>query len=476
MAKHHNPKVVTTNLLLNLDFKNSKRFSTNLGTNLVQDPTYNASTWGTFATYKTTGIDAPDGSKNAVRMTSIVRYATYTLTTNVVTITIQAHGFTTGQNHYFDFTSGTGVDGYYNVTVVDANTFTIPVTATNGSGNVTVYGRTGLRVTFTPFTPNGTDTYTMSFWARLVSGTYIKPGDSILCDFNDGTQKNYTNELVLGKWVYITHSVVPTATSKSYVDLLSDTFTDYVIDFWGVKLENQTTDVAPLLFKDNANNITLNVCRPAYTTLTDSTISFTRTTSPASKWGGLAYLTATGNLTLQNFMYNDHTWEIWFKIDDINPGVYTGNEAVSILAVYPGYHQGYMYDTSSSTLQYYLWDNTTGTPAGTIGASWTLGTSGAQINQNTWYQVAVVKSGLTYIPYVNGVQLGTGYTKTTMAYNNIYNAGTINLGAAAQVAAGVGNYVYYSKNTVSNMKMYNRALSAAEIKQNFNALRGRFGI
>lgn len=471
MAKHNNPRIITENLLLNLDFKNSKRFSTNLGTNLVQDPTYNASTWGTFATYKTTGIDAPDGSKNAVRMTSIVRSVTYTLTTNVVTVTMQAHGFSTGQNHYFDFTSGTGVDGYYNVTVVDANTFTIPVTAANGSGNVTVYGRTGMRATFTSFTPNGTDTYTMSFWARLVSGTYIKSGDAILCDFNDSAQKNYTSDLVVGKWVYITHSVIPTAASKYFVDLLSDTFTDYVIDFWGVKLENQTADNTYTPIKDTIGGYTFNLYRPQYATLTNSDITFTRTAS-TPKWGGTLKTVGTGSLTSGNFLYNNHTWEIWFKINDITPGGYDGTEnSMSNLACFRGSHAGFLY--SSSVFRYSFWDNTGPTEYSVC--SWTLGTSGTQIIQGNWYQVTITRNGNVFTPYVNGIATGSGSTRSFTAY-----AGTssdILLGGAQgpQIPGG-SSYNYYPKNTVANMKMYNRALTASEILQNFNALRGRFGI
>jgi len=35
---------------------------------------------------------------------------------------------------------------------------------------------------------------------------------------------------------------------------------------------------------------------------------------------------------------------------------------------------------------------------------------------------------------------------------------------------------YYFKGKISVVKIYNRALSAAEVQQNFNATRSRFGI
>ena len=550
MALNHSPSIVRNNLLLNLDFKDVKRFTSTLGTNLVQNPTYSASTWGTFVTIKTTGIDAPDGSTNAVRITSIKKSCSYTLTTNVVTVTMYAHGFTTGQNHYFDFTSGTGVDGYYVVTVINANTFTIPVTAADSSGAVTVYGRTGLRVNCTAFTPNGTDTYTVSFWARLIRASFAN-GGSAACDLHDAAPSlGYTNQLVQNKWVQIVATGVATATSKSFFDLLSDTWGDIVIDYWGLKIENQTTNSAPMPIKDTVGGYTFNIYKPAYAALSDSSITFTRSTAAntavtvtnfiangtttvtatlpstsgwanqtaitisgatastnlngtwtvtvvnsttltfvtdvavtagtyttglgtmtrSSKWGGLCQTTGTGNLTATNFFYNDHTWEVWFRIDDVTPSYLDSSEGNSVLACYAGWHSGFLY--TGSSLYYSFKDGASGYPTM---ASWTLGTSGTQVVQGQWYQIVVVRRGTTFTPYLNGVQLGTGYTQNPSSLNHgISNL--ISLGTSYNQYIGCGRWVYYGKNTIGNMKMYNRALSALEIKQNFGALRGRFGI
>lgn len=50
----------------------------------------------------------------------------------------------------------------------------------------------------------------------------------------------------------------------------------------------------------------------------------------------------------------------------------------------------------------------------------------------------------------------------------------INLDIARGIAEGVN--VYYDNGTVSNLQIYNRALSAAEILQNYNTQKGRFGL
>jgi hypothetical protein len=57
-----------------------------------------------------------------------------------LTITSAAHGLTSGNSIYADFTSGTGLDGFYTITVTGVDTFTITtVASTTTSGNVTFY-------------------------------------------------------------------------------------------------------------------------------------------------------------------------------------------------------------------------------------------------------------------------------------------------------------------------------------------------
>lgn len=406
MARHNNPLVVTSNLLLNLDFKNPKRFSTDLGTNLVQNQKYNASTWTNIFpanTTLTTGIDAPDGNNTAVRISCR--------------------------------TSGSSL----------------------------------LRVAFNAFTPNGTDTYTCSFWVRKISGS-TSTSSQLWCDFADGTPStNYVGSLITNTWVQVVLSAVPTATSKSFFDLLSDNTNDYVLDFWGLKIENQTTNTSTMPLVDSVSGYTFNLARPQYSSLSDSYVTFTRTAS-TPKWGGNISTVGTNSLTSANFLYADHSWEIWGKLNDITAGAYDANEQWSALAIYSGYHAGFVY--TASTMAYLMWDNTG--PTSYNACSWTVGISGAQINQGSWYQIIVTRSGNVFTPYLNGVQVGTGSTRAYTAFSGVSN--NIRLGSAINATEGASSYVYYGKNSVANMKMYSRALSAAEISQNFNALRGRFGL
>jgi hypothetical protein len=88
-------------------------------------------------------------------------------------------------------------------------------------------------------------------------------------------------------------------------------------------------------------------------------------------------------------------------------------------------------------------------------------------NFNEWVHVAITFENQSVKYYVNGNNVGSSsVTKTSITYD-------------------ADNPVYIGKNAsggepfegrLSNIKVYNKALTASEVKQNFNALRGRFGI
>ena len=80
---------------------------------------------------------------------------------------------------------------------------------------------------------------------------------------------------------------------------------------------------------------------------------------------------------------------------------------------------------------------------------------------NTWINLASTYDGSNFKSYVNGVLLATAGKTGTVIKNNmpLYISFRIYLG---------GN--------IGSMSVYNRGLSDSEVLQNFNALRGRYGI
>jgi hypothetical protein len=107
-------------------------------------------------------------------------------------------------------------------------------------------------------------------------------------------------------------------------------------------------------------------------------------------------------------------------------------------------------------------------------ATWEHTTSGSthhnspvNVDANTWYYF-VVSKGLsnTIKMFVNGVEIfSTGERSGNLTEFNGLKIGTYR-----------SNNDRWFNGDISQVSIYNRALTAQEIQQNFNAIRGRFGI
>jgi hypothetical protein len=90
-------------------------------------------------------------------------------------------------------------------------------------------------------------------------------------------------------------------------------------------------------------------------------------------------------------------------------------------------------------------------------------TSSVNMTVDVWYHLTFISNGTTSDLYLNGVNVGTvGHAPS--GWGNYFAMGMI-------VQTGE-----YYKGTIGTTQIYDRALSAAEVIQNFNALRGRFGL
>ena len=92
--------------------------------------------------------------------------------------------------------------------------------------------------------------------------------------------------------------------------------------------------------------------------------------------------------------------------------------------------------------------------------------SNTTLSTNIWYQVGFVKNVTSGIFYLNGLQDGTATAALNAAYgNNDYVMGF-----------DYRDDNNYFGGNIAQASIYNRALTTTEISQNFQALRGRFGI
>jgi hypothetical protein len=102
------------------------------------------------------------------------------------------------------------------------------------------------------------------------------------------------------------------------------------------------------------------------------------------------------------------------------------------------------------------------------------------ISTNTWYHGVATYDGSNTRAYINGTLQNT----TAFSTANIRLSGTngTNAGIGCLYSSTAGN-VFSSPRRygtfngfISSVRHYNRALSLSEVQQNFNALRGRYGI
>ena len=107
-------------------------------------------------------------------------------------------------------------------------------------------------------------------------------------------------------------------------------------------------------------------------------------------------------------------------------------------------------------------------------------------DNNGWYTTGTAIDAGSVAPHTNTYQVVVTYDGSN---NKIYVNGTLRTtgGSISGNIKDVGSYyimrdgssdanIDYGKGNLYSHKLYNKALTASEIKQNFNALRGRFGI
>lgn len=98
---------------------------------------------------------------------------TYTQSADTITVSITSHRLSTNDTVNLDFTTGTGVDGTYTVTVTNLDTFTVVATdSKTTSGSVTAYQGVGffqLREL--------TDAYETSLYGQSIPGIWLWTGD-----------------------------------------------------------------------------------------------------------------------------------------------------------------------------------------------------------------------------------------------------------------------------------------------------------
>lgn len=193
--------------------------------------------------------------------------------------------------------------------------------------------------------------------------------------------------------------------------------------------------------------------------LSGNAINGTLTNGPTyntSNGGSIVFTSSTNYVNfLQNSLFNfgtsDFTIEAW-----IYPTSFPQDPTIFMMHPY----------TSPNNTGMILYVSSAGKVGSYFGSS-TSFTGNTTVSLNTWSHVILTRaSGTNYI-YLNG----SLDISTTVA-------GTFNITGHTNVA--IGRDISYNNcpwvGRISNIKIYNKSFSAAEVSQNFNALRVRYGI
>lgn len=484
MGINYNPSIVTRNLLLNLDFGNIQKCY-NGSENLVSYSNYNAATWSNIfpanATI-TTGIDAPDGTNTAVRLTcaatgsSLLRVGFPSFTPNGI------NSYTT--SFYVRLISGTTSSSNLLTTDLADGTPTgnyLPSLIANRWVRVSFSGvPTVTAKSFIDLLSDNTNNYVLDFWGvqverGVVASPIVTTSNSTVTRPTTATStiSNYSHTINQPQYISYdgTNNSIRFDRNETFVNF-TGSISGTVLTVSAVSSGTFTTGMAlsytgltpPLIISSfgtgTGNTGTYNLSANVGTITS-------RAMTAAYKIGGSMSVDTSGALASNTYLYNDHTTEVWARINDRNPAYYDGYEGESVLVVFAGYHSMFLY--GSTYLRYLIWDNTGPTAKWTTDLS--LGTSGTDIIQGQWFQVVMTKSGSTFKTYLNGVLKKTD-TITSTAFSGVGNR----LAFGSSYDGNAGAFYYYAKNDVGCLKMYNATLSADEISQNFNATRSRFGI
>jgi len=148
---------------------------------------------------------------------------------------------------------------------------------------------------------------------------------------------------------------------------------------------------------------------------------------------------------------NTYTFSAWFKTNVVSSGYR------NIISIPSSNYALILLDANTSNLGFWAPDNTLN------GSNLSTPT----ISTNTWYNVVFVREGNSitggYKAYLNGILYGNANTVTWSTTEGLSVGGRAD---APQPLNG----------NISQVLIYNRALSSNEITQNFNALKGRFGL
>jgi hypothetical protein len=339
---------------------------------------------------------------------------------------------------------------YYSPGSINASGITAPDGANtaarftmNGSGS------TVLRVAFPSFTPNGTDQYTVSFFARKVSGTTT----TLSSDLSDGFSLVYGSQLLQDNWVRISYTGTPPASSIGFIDLVSDNSSTCVVDFWGVQLEKNSS-ASPVLLS-NGSTIARGAGWKNLATSWNNPIAVNAPKYQPST-NSIYYVAERAQyLSVGNFgtWYPQGTIQFWMYSEDV------ANYRNPLHSHFQGTNTGFRFEQYATNNFGMLFGNDAGTYT-----SHTISSGG--FYPYRWVLITVTWNTATgrTVGYVNNTQVfDDANTTWASSMPSLTLGGGFSSESARQFAGRFGPVM-----------VYNKQLTSTEVVQNYNALLPRY--
>lgn len=374
----------------------------------------------------------------------------------------------------YDSTENLVANSTYNATdwsnvFASAATITIGIAAPDGTntairftGNTT--GTSLYRINFPSISTSGTDYISVSFYARLISQGATGWPTTITYDFDDRTPSgNYSSQLVQGQWVRIQGTAIPTVDAvNSFLDLLTNGVRDIVIDFWGVQVERGDTVTSYTSTSGSVKNRGTGLLDDIRTGSVNPTTKTLTLYGSTTQWKNEGYFNFSNNTTnyLMNTSYpmptNTVSVNVWARQTSNTANIFTYHDATST-------NEFMLYVEAPLLIRPHTkGDNT-----------WSITPSSTVLNRWINYCWTMNRTTGVEILYMDGVQVST---ITRLAGTSLVSNGYLVIGQEADSAGGSFDAAQNLDGDFGFMSIYNRVLSASEVNQNFQALRGRYGL
>jgi len=182
-------------------------------------------------------------------------------------------------------------------------------------------------------------------------------------------------------------------------------------------------------------------------------------------------------MKIENFIYANHTYEVWFYLSTFNPSLIDNTEVIQALITWPGFHNGIFIARTSTSSSVdintnYLWNSSTNNSFAT--SIILTGSNANTVTTGSWFCIhdIIDYTNTKSFTYINGVNINTRNEVPTSSMTSAQGnpANIINIGAARITST----YKWLLQNgNISCVKLYNKALNAQEVLQNYNSQKTR---